>query len=450
MMLSARKDNDHWLDVFTPTASTTRSARPYGLDAFPMLLKSAPPGQYIGNAPGGRVRRRHRDRCAALRLHRPDVARDAARLVRRRVRAHRPTGGGSARVRPRSCAAAASSTTATRTTRRASSPAKRSSRGVSVRIGIMVGPETRRYARQGRPDGRRRQGRGGRGVRDRVGPAAPAGLRRHDRGRAHGPRDEPHRDRHRGGAAAVAPSGRARSAGALGAGGRAAVASASASGRRTTGSSTRCWACPTSSRRRSSRTTSTCSTPCSSGPNPVDVENDRFRIHNPLDVTDLPVPVFLAALGPVMLRLPGSGPPAPCSGWPTSSAIAEHVVPKITKAAEAAGRPAPRVVAGVAVCLCASERGGRRDRARQRRPRACRVLAELPAPARAGRVRRRRRHVGHRHRSRHRAAAALLRRRRARPTSRSRILPLGSSKDEIVASSRRTREFLASLAPEFT
>ena len=28
MMLSARKDNDHWLDVFTPTACTTRSVRP--------------------------------------------------------------------------------------------------------------------------------------------------------------------------------------------------------------------------------------------------------------------------------------------------------------------------------------------------------------------------------------------------------------------------------------
>ncbi len=31
-----------------------------------------------------------------------------------------------------------------------------------------------------------------------------------------------------------------------------------------------------------------------------------------------------------------------------------------------------------------------------------------------------------------------------------RVLPLGNGRDEIVASSRRTREFLASLAPEFT
>ena len=90
------------------------------------------------------------------------------------------------------------------------------------------------------------------------------------------------------------------------------------------------------------------------GPNPVDVENDHFRIHNPLDVTDLPVPVFLAALGPVMLRLAGERAAGTVLWMADERAIAEHVVPKITKAAADAGRPAPRVVAGVAVCLCAS------------------------------------------------------------------------------------------------
>ena len=32
----------------------------------------------------------------------------------------------------------------------------------------------------------------------------------------------------------------------------------------------------------------------------------------------------------------------------------------------------------------------------------------------------------------------------------SRILPIGNGRDEILASARRTREFLATLAPEFT
>src|SRR6476659_2770732 len=102
------------------------------------------------------------------------------------------------------------------------------------------------------------------------------------------------------------------------------------------------------------------------GPNPVDVENDHFRIHNPLDVTDLPVPVFLAALGPVMLRLAGERAAGTVLWMADERAIAEHVVPRITKAAEGAGRPAPRVVAGVAVCLCASEEvDAARERANQ-------------------------------------------------------------------------------------
>src|SRR3954471_14895691 len=42
------------------------------------------------------------------------------------------------------------------------------------------------------------------------------------------------------------------------------------------------------------------------GPAQVHVDNDLFRIHNPLDITDVgPTPVMLAALGPAMLRLAG-------------------------------------------------------------------------------------------------------------------------------------------------
>src|SRR5271157_3206858 len=40
------------------------------------------------------------------------------------------------------------------------------------------------------------------------------------------------------------------------------------------------------------------------GPGPVDVENDLFTVHNPLDITDVtPTPILLAALGPRMLDL---------------------------------------------------------------------------------------------------------------------------------------------------
>jgi F420-dependent oxidoreductase-like protein len=90
------------------------------------------------------------------------------------------------------------------------------------------------------------------------------------------------------------------------------------------------------------------------GPGSVDVENETYRVHNPLDVTDQPVPVLVAALGPVMLRLAGERAAGTILWMADERAIADHIVPRITKAAAEAGRPAPRVVAGVPVTLCAA------------------------------------------------------------------------------------------------
>ena len=93
--------------------------------------------------------------------------------------------------------------------------------------------------------------------------------------------------------------------------------------------------------------------PALRGPGPVDVENDDFRVHNPLDITDVaPTPVLLAALGPVMLRLAGEHTDGTILWMADERAIEGHVVPHLTKAAEGAGRAAPRVVAGIPVCLC--------------------------------------------------------------------------------------------------
>jgi F420-dependent oxidoreductase-like protein len=89
------------------------------------------------------------------------------------------------------------------------------------------------------------------------------------------------------------------------------------------------------------------------GPGPVDVENELFRVHNPLDVTDVgPTPVLIAALGPLMLRLAGERTDGTILWMADERAIGEHVAPTITAAAAVAGRPPPRVVAGVPVCLC--------------------------------------------------------------------------------------------------
>jgi len=91
-------------------------------------------------------------------------------------------------------------------------------------------------------------------------------------------------------------------------------------------------------------------------PGPVDVENEHYRVHSPMDVSDRTgTPVLLAALGPVMLRLAGEHASGTILWMADERAIAEHIVPRLTRAAGAAGRPAPRVVAGVPIVLCAKD-----------------------------------------------------------------------------------------------
>ena len=76
-------------------------------------------------------------------------------------------------------------------------------------------------------------------------------------------------------------------------------------------------------------------------------------MHNPLDITDVtPTPVLIAALGPLMLRLAGERTDGTILWMADERAIESHIAPQINRAAEAAGRPAPRIVAGVPVCVC--------------------------------------------------------------------------------------------------
>jgi F420-dependent oxidoreductase-like protein len=91
-----------------------------------------------------------------------------------------------------------------------------------------------------------------------------------------------------------------------------------------------------------------------SGPGPVDVDNGNFRVHSPMDVAESqPVPILLAALGPTMLRIAGERTDGTILWMADERAIGEHVAPRITESARSAGRAAPRIVAGVPVALCA-------------------------------------------------------------------------------------------------
>jgi F420-dependent oxidoreductase-like protein len=64
-----------------------------------------------------------------------------------------------------------------------------------------------------------------------------------------------------------------------------------------------------------------------------------------------PVPVLLAALGPQMLKLAGTETDGTVLWMTGPSTIANHIAPTITAAAKQAGRPAPRIVCSLPVCV---------------------------------------------------------------------------------------------------
>ncbi len=185
------------------------------------------------------------------------------------------------------------------------------------------------------------------------------------------------------------------------------------------------------------------------GAKSVDVENAVFRVHNPLTLGPVsPLPVLLAALGRVMLRIAGALTAGTVLWMADERTVAEHVVPTITEAAREAGRPAPRVVAGIPVCLCAPHEV---DAARERANRVLNEAAVSPNYQRLleyGDAR----NVGDLCAAGDEAAIAARFKRFADAgvTDLSvRVLPIGSGREELVASKLRTRDAVAAIAADF-
>ncbi|WP_214413398.1 TIGR03564 family F420-dependent LLM class oxidoreductase [Sphaerisporangium fuscum] len=86
------------------------------------------------------------------------------------------------------------------------------------------------------------------------------------------------------------------------------------------------------------------------------------------------VPVLIAALAPRMLRLAGEVADGTVLWMTGPKTIAEHVVPSITEAARAAGRPAPRVVCALPVGVTDDK-----DAARARASEVFAVYGSLPS-----------------------------------------------------------------------
>jgi 5,10-methylenetetrahydromethanopterin reductase len=84
----------------------------------------------------------------------------------------------------------------------------------------------------------------------------------------------------------------------------------------------------------------------------VSHHGEFFQIEAMLEVPgSSPMPVLVSALAPRMLRMAGTLADGTITYWANERAIADHVVPTIATAAGEAGRPTPRVIAGIPVAL---------------------------------------------------------------------------------------------------
>jgi F420-dependent oxidoreductase-like protein len=85
-------------------------------------------------------------------------------------------------------------------------------------------------------------------------------------------------------------------------------------------------------------------------------------------------PVLVAALGTVMLKLAGTVADGTMTWMTGTGTIAEHIAPTIRAAAEAAGRPGPRVVVGLPISVTKDA-----DAARTRIDQALAMYPSLPS-----------------------------------------------------------------------
>ncbi|NUU22044.1 MAG: TIGR03564 family F420-dependent LLM class oxidoreductase [Streptomycetaceae bacterium] len=93
----------------------------------------------------------------------------------------------------------------------------------------------------------------------------------------------------------------------------------------------------------------------------VDFDGAEWTAHARAGTVSAPhrVPVLLAALSPRMLRVAGEYGDGAVLWMAPIAAIDRHVAPRLTAAAEAAGRPAPRIVAGLPVAVHDDEQEAR-------------------------------------------------------------------------------------------
>jgi F420-dependent oxidoreductase-like protein len=84
----------------------------------------------------------------------------------------------------------------------------------------------------------------------------------------------------------------------------------------------------------------------------VSFQGEDFRVNaQPPALPHGEIPVLVAALGPRLLRVAGERAAGTITWMANARAIESHVAPRLRAAAEAAGRPVPRIVCGLPVAV---------------------------------------------------------------------------------------------------
>ena len=98
----------------------------------------------------------------------------------------------------------------------------------------------------------------------------------------------------------------------------------------------------------------------------VDYKGEEYRVRAALQVPGgAPTRLLVAALGPAMLRLTGRYADGTITWMTGAKTLATHTVPTLRKAAEEAGRPAPRIVAGLPIALVRDAAAARETASKQ-------------------------------------------------------------------------------------
>jgi F420-dependent oxidoreductase-like protein len=92
----------------------------------------------------------------------------------------------------------------------------------------------------------------------------------------------------------------------------------------------------------------------------VSYQGETLKVDGAIGIPGADPPaLLLAALGPAMLRLAGELTDGTITAWTGPATIADYIVPTVTRAAAAVGRPDPRVIAGVLVHVTADAAASR-------------------------------------------------------------------------------------------